>query len=140
MAKTTQTKKPSRAAKTPAPSGRTGRKPVPQERRKHYSRRPLSLREDHWKNLEDLAKALHTNSRSGANHGNPSWRTLIAMLADEAPGIIETMKTHKAANAKQTTFTPLVIHGERILLTPPEKEETHEIATGNVVDRGAIGT
>ena len=73
-----------------------GRKYKDPALRKIYKRKPLSLRDDQWDNLDKLAFRLHAYSRSGVNRGKPSWRTLIAMIAENAPqiiGIFDVMET-----------------------------------------------
>ena len=45
-------------------------------------RRSLELTPDQWAALEDLAAQVNAVSRRGPTPGQPSWRILIAMLAD----------------------------------------------------------
>lgn len=87
-----------------------GRKPLEPSQRKVYIRHPLSLRQDQWDNLFALAKALNITSRSGPNHGKYSWRTMIALLAEQAPVIIEALKKHQSVSFQaSTTPRPILI-------------------------------
>jgi hypothetical protein len=67
----------------PAPLAR------PSKEKTVYERRSLAMTPDQWTALERLAEAMGANAKGGPRRGQPSWRNLIAQLANEAPAIIK---------------------------------------------------
>lgn len=89
---------------------RLGRKPLPEGQKKEYHRHPISLRNDQVNNLNKLAEADHYLSRSGPNHGNPSWRTMIALTAEKAPEIMRAIKLIRRMARSHKVVFPTKAH------------------------------
>lgn len=110
-------------AKKPEDRKKPGRKKIDPDLRVKYSRPGLSLREGQEENLTQLADALGIRSRSGVNYGKTSWRTMIALLAEKAPEIVEAIKKQKT-DTKRTFFPIKITPQISIIVTPrPIREE-----------------
>ena len=77
--------------------------PRPSKEKTVYERRSLAMTPDQWAALERLAEAMGANAKGGPRRGQPSWRNLIAQLANEAPAIIKTDLEWEAARKAITT-------------------------------------
>src|SRR5581483_7763933 len=76
--------------------GRKGRAKLPGEKTQ-YERHSLALTVEQWAALDELARLLNTRSRGGPRHGQPSWRTMIAMLAEQSDDIIRAWQQEDMA-------------------------------------------
>lgn len=47
-----------------------------------FIRKSLELTADQWRELERLAESVEAHAPTGSTAGQPSWRTLIRLLAD----------------------------------------------------------
>jgi len=117
-----------------APRRRPGRPSLPPDSRRVYVRRPLSLTREQWDNLEKLARRLHIASRTGTNYGNPSWRTMFAILADKAPEILKAIDEEEAkrhaelkGKRKQSELSTIPIRrGISLQVDPAQFQEKDE--------------
>jgi hypothetical protein len=91
---TNMAKKKKQIEADPAPLAR------PSKEKTVYERRSLAMTPDQWAALELLAEAMGANAKGGPRRGQPSWRNLIAQLANDAPAIIQSDKEWEAEKQK----------------------------------------
>jgi hypothetical protein len=107
---TNMAKKKKQIEADPAPLAR------PSKEKTVYERRSLAMTPDQWAALELLAEAMGANAKGGPRRGQPSWRNLIAQLANDAPAIIQGDKEWEAEKQKLKDLykehgrsTPLIV-------------------------------
>ena len=79
--------------------------PRPSKEKTVYERRSLAMTPDQWAALERLAEAMGANAKGGPRRGQPSWRNLMAQLANQAPDIIRDDQEWAKAKAKAAITT-----------------------------------
>lgn len=85
--------KSDRSTNTSTPEKKKRGRPVlPPGKKIAYTRKSVSLPNEKWKNIEDLSKATNSLARRGSGYDKPSWRTLLHLLADDAPRMIKQLQ------------------------------------------------
>lgn len=111
------------AQEKPERKSKAGRPALPEEEKKHYTQPGLSLRPDQIANLQELAETLDITSRSGVNYGKPSFRTLIAKLAEIAPAVVKAIKKIRSGSSVHTSYVIPIAPGISLTIGPPPEPE-----------------